>query len=131
MGKQKKTLTPIQGKATGTHQMVTPPLKHKQVLKKTVYARMLSILERYPEARDDYRIAMIHYWMEFDGLNDAILGNLDRFTAWFALDATSPKTLQNRAFDVQRAHPELDSTPEVRSWRDRQGAKGMVNRVTD
>jgi hypothetical protein len=52
---------------------------------------------------------------------------VEAFRRWMASpEATSPKTLQNRAMEVQREYPELDANSTVRAWRDSQGRNGPV-----
>ena len=105
--------------------------------------RLKAILAEHPEARDSYQAAMALYWVEFDGLDAALrkalaqtlpepqAGDLcedlvDAFQEWFVRFATSPKTLQNRAMELQRQDPDLDATPDTRAWRDKQARAGPV-----
>jgi len=108
-----------------------------------VVERLQYILAEHPEARDSYKSAMAWYWLEFDGLDaalrQALAETLDdhqvdalctelatAFQQWFVRFATSPKTLQNRAMEVQSDRAELDASPDVRRWRDRQARAGRV-----
>jgi len=84
------------------------------------------ILTEYPEARESYKLAIYHFWMDFDGL-DLILGNrAEAFKAWFEDRATSPQTLRNRCQEVQNWLPQLDASPEVEQQRQRQATQGPV-----
>jgi len=40
--------------------------------------------------------------------------------------ATSSKTIQNRAMELQSMYPELDADPEVRARRQKQARQGPV-----
>lgn len=100
------------------------------------------ILTEHPEARDSYKRTMALYWLEFDGLEAALRQALTRelgtapdglaeavgaaFAEWFVQFATSPKTLQNRAMELQSDRTDLDATPDVRAWRERQSRAGPV-----
>ena len=85
--------------------------------------RVRHILKNHPEARDDYRVLVARYWLEFDGLDRIIDG--ETFVDWIR-HATSPKTAQNRAMEIQREDPDLDSTPAIRRRRDYQAKAGIV-----
>jgi len=88
--------------------------------------RMTYVLEKYPEACRDYRQAMFHYWIEFDGLADVLGDKLEDFRAWWAETAESVKTLQNRAMEIQNARPDLEAPPDVEEWRQKQSRAGPV-----
>lgn len=109
----------------------------------SIVDRLEYILTEYPEARDSYKAAMARYWLEFDGLEAALKNALidvlddrlvdvllpgltDEFVRWFTNHATSPKTLQNRAMELQSERDDLDATPNVRAWRDRQSRAGPI-----
>lgn len=106
----------------------------------TIKDRIISILRRHPDARNSYQALMYWYWVECDGLLDAIEAcgggdwpyrkhariDGDPFRKWLVSRATSPKTLQNRCMEVQREHPGLDASDEVREWRDAQAVAGPV-----
>jgi len=113
------------------------------VVSGNVVDRLEYILTEHPEARDSYKAAMALYWLEFDGLDaalrQALPDTLDAqqaddmcselagaFQKWFERFATSPKTLQNRAMELQSDKTELDSSPDVRKWRDRQSRAGRI-----
>lgn len=84
------------------------------------------VLSEYPEARESYKLAIYHFWMEFDGL-DLVLGDrAGAFKTWFSDRATSPQTLRNRCQEVQNWHPELDASPQVEKQRQRQATQGPV-----
>ena len=83
--------------------------------------RVRHILKEHPGARNDYRVLVARYWLEFDGLDV----DPDQFIQWIQT-ATSAKTIQNRGMEIQRENPELDSTPAVRKWRDNQAKAGIV-----
>lgn len=88
-----------------------------------------AILERFPGTRNCYRAVMLRYWVEYDGLAD-ILGDdgAEAFGRWFmdAHKATSPKTIQNRAMEVQRRRADLDAEQTTREWRNRKARGGRV-----
>jgi hypothetical protein len=88
--------------------------------------KMAYVLQKYPEARNDYRLAMFYFWLEFEGLDDALGEKVDAFREWFVDRATSPKTLQNRTMEVQNRNPELDASPAVEEQRQRQSTAGPV-----
>lgn len=94
-----------------------------------VVDRIAHILEHNEDARNDYKVLMARYWIEFDGL-DEFLGDLPAmragFLAWFVGLATSPKTLQNRCMEIQRRRPVLDADAGVREERQRQARMGPV-----
>jgi hypothetical protein len=48
------------------------------------------------------------------------------FLRWLGNRATSWKTIQNRALEIQRQRPDLDASPEVRALRERQSKQGRV-----
>lgn len=90
--------------------------------------RVAEVLRRHPEARNSYKALMFWYWVECDGL-DTVLDEreLDAFRSWFcSRSVTAPKTLQNRAMEIQNANPGLDACPEVETWRQRQSRAGVV-----
>ena len=90
--------------------------------------RVAEVLRRHPEARNSYKALMFWYWVECDGLDGVLDAQaLDDFRRWFcSKDVTSPKTLQNRAMEVQNDNPALDACPEVEIWRQRQSRAGVV-----
>jgi hypothetical protein len=83
------------------------------------------ILEQYPEARDDYKLLVLRYWQEIDGLNVDTM-DAAAFQAWLLQKATSWKTLQNRAMEVQNERPELEASPEVEKQREIQSRAGPI-----
>jgi len=88
--------------------------------------RMAYILQKYPNARNEYRLAMYYFWLEFEGLGDALGEKADAFRTWFTDRVTSPKTLQNRTMEVQNRNPELEASPKVEQQRQRQATAGPV-----
>jgi hypothetical protein len=95
----------------------------------SVREKIRYVLQDYPETRDDYRWLMFRYWMLFEGLG-AVLESSDpeAFRRWLVERATTPKTLQNRAMELQREYPELDARPKVRKRRDELASAGPVGR---
>jgi hypothetical protein len=107
----------------------------------TIKDRVISILRKHPDARNSYAACVFHYWCEVDGLRD-VLGkcadtcdwptgehvrvDTEPFRKWLVSKATSWKTIQNRAMECQREHPELDACDDVRAWRDEQAVAGPV-----
>jgi len=98
----------------------------KPVVSGNIRDKMRYILTAYPDARDDYKLACYLYWREFEGLREALGERAEAFREWFVHHATSPKTLQNRAMEVQRWHPELEASPQVEEQRQRQATQGPV-----
>lgn len=92
----------------------------------TIVDKLTYILEEHPEARDDYMAAMFRYWQQFDGLGEVLGEKAEAFLEWFTSQATSVKTLQNRAMEIQRRRGDLDASSDVRKWRDRQAKAGPV-----
>lgn len=97
----------------------------------SVSDKIASILRRHSDARNDYHALIYWYWVECDGLvgileEIAETGSTAAFYAWLVGEATSTKTIQNRAMEIQRKYPELDARPEVRKWRDDQATAGPV-----
>ncbi len=96
----------------------------------TILDKMTYVLEKYPRARESYQYAAFFYWLEFDGLGE-ILGDqalCDRFARWLDRDATSFKTLQNRAMEIQNDRPDLEAPREVERIRQRQSRAGRIVR---
>ena len=88
--------------------------------------RLEDILERYPEARDDYAAACARYWIEYDGLGELLGPLTEPFVKWFVSRAKSPKTLQNRIMEIQSRRSDLEARPEVEEARQRQAKAGPV-----
>lgn len=91
-----------------------------------VQARVAHILREHPDTRNSYKRLMARYWRDYDGLAEVLGERLEAFEAWFAETATSPKTLQNRAMDVQNADPSLEANQKVEEWRQRMSRIGVV-----
>lgn len=92
-----------------------------------VVDKVTHLLESDESCRDSYMELLGQFWLQFDGL-DAVLPveYHEPFLRWLNNGATSPKTVQNRAMEVQRQRPELDASPEVRQLRDRMATQGRV-----
>lgn len=88
--------------------------------------RLTYILEQYPAARDNYRVALARYWLEFDGLDRVLGDKTDAFVDWFTNHATSSKTLQNRTGEIQNQRRDLEASPEIARWRETQSKAGPV-----
>ena len=92
--------------------------------------RITYLLRTYPDTRNQYKTLIARYWIHFDGLADVLPANgnnLDlAFCDWMRDIATSPKTIQNRAMEIQAAHPDLAPDPATRARRDRQARQGPV-----
>jgi len=86
------------------------------------------ILEKFPDARNSYPRLMVRYWAAFDGLQSVLGGDeaVEKFLRWFTSRATSSKTIQNRAGEIQNEHPELEACPDVARWRLQQSRAGRV-----
>ena len=97
-----------------------------QAIVGNIVDKLTWILEQHPAARQDYKLAMYYYWLEFDGLAEILDGKADAFKQWLIDNATSPKTLQNRCMEIQNKHPDLEAPPEVEKWRQRQARAGRV-----
>lgn len=108
-----------------------------------VVDRIEALLVERPDLRDSYQALQAAYWAEFDGLGDALKRPLAErigepaaadlvadlvvaFQQWFARHATSPKTIQNRAQEIQHREPALDARKDIRQWRDKQSRAGPV-----
>lgn len=92
--------------------------------------RVTYLLRTYPDTRNDYKTLIARYWIEFDGLAGVLPTNGDNLTLafcdWMRTTATSPKTIQNRAMEIQSAHPELDADPYTRARRQALARQGVV-----
>ena len=96
----------------------------------SIEGKIEMILRKYPGTRNNYKLCCFYYWLHYDGL-DEILDTVElqaAFEKWFAGSATSPKTIQNRAMEIQREKPGLDACAEVREWRDKQANAGPIGR---
>ena len=91
-----------------------------------IVAKVRAILEDDESTRDSYAELVAAFWFQYDGLGDVIpLEYHTAFTEWLH-KATSWKTIQNRAGEIQRNNPHLDSSPDVREKRNRQARQGVV-----
>ena len=98
-----------------------------EVVAPDVVERVKWVLAHYPEARDSYAALMIHYWLEFDGLDEVVPAEMqDELVAWFVSKATAPKTIQNRGMEVQKADAELAPSVGAKRKRARQAVQGRV-----
>lgn len=90
--------------------------------------RIVYILEVYPETRDDYKTLIARYWLKFDGLQQLLDGpvTVQDFVHWIRTCATSPKTIQNRAMEIQRQRPDLAARPAVQRKRQQQAKAGPI-----
>ena len=96
------------------------------VLSGDIAAKVEALLEDQPDARDSYAELVGLYWFVYDGLDrilppdchDAFMRFMNRATSW--------KTIQNRAMEIQRRRPDLDASPDVRDKRNRQATQGAV-----
>lgn len=86
------------------------------------------ILEKYPNTRNSYKMLMARYWLVFDGLDRLLRDDArqERFMDWFVAKATSPKTIQNRAGEIQNERPDLEASEQVAEWRGKQARKGLA-----
>ncbi len=92
-----------------------------------IVERIELVLESDPETRNRYKALMAQYWYNYDGLDQFMdEETFQRFRRWFTGKATHPKTIQNRAMEIQRANRALDSNPFWREIRDKQGTQGRV-----
>ncbi len=91
-----------------------------------VVERVTYILKEFPYARNSYPCLIARYWGEFDGLRD-LLGEekYEEFVSWITT-STSPKTIQNRAGEIQNDRPDLEACPDVADWRTTQSRAGRV-----
>ncbi|MBN2446594.1 MAG: hypothetical protein JXO22_07710 [Phycisphaerae bacterium] len=87
-----------------------------------------AVLLDNPDARNDYKTMIAAYWLRFDGLAQLLENNPtpEAFATWMRDRATSPKTLQNRAMELQREYDQLEATAEVRRYRNMQARAGVV-----
>jgi len=96
------------------------------IISGSVRDRLFAILKDDPFARDNYKRLIGLYWLEYDGL-DSILGDRkERFLEWLETHATSPKTLQNRAMELQNDYAELEASPDIAELRERQAKAGPI-----
>lgn len=91
-----------------------------------IYDRLAYIMEVYPETQGNYKALHFRYWMEFEGLREVLKsGDSSRFEHWYRYKATSPKTLNNRAGELQNKRPDLEPS-EVREKRLKQSRQGRI-----
>ena len=89
--------------------------------------RVRAILQAYPGARNDYKELIARYWLEYDGLAAVLGDKAGAFLEFMRRDGTtSPKTVQNRAMEIQRQDRSLDAAPAVRRVRNAQATQGAV-----
>lgn len=93
-----------------------------------VVDRINFLLETCPESRESYMTLIARYWLTFDGLANLLAQTPteQEFVTWFEQAATSPKTIQNRAMEIQKGKPHLDASPNVREYRQHQAVAGPV-----
>ena len=93
----------------------------------TVTEGIILVLREVPAARNSYKRLMLEFWRRFCGLEEALGDRMEDFEQWWlSKRAVAPKTLQNRAMEVQRDHPSLEADEEVEAWRQRQARAGKV-----
>ena len=81
--------------------------------------KMAHILRKYPQARDDYRLATYYLCLELDGLGDALVEKADAFRMWFSDRASSPKTRRHQTMETQNRNPQLEASPKAKQQRQR------------
>ena len=88
--------------------------------------RVRHLLETDEGCRNSYAELVGRYWLQFDGLDDVLPAYLhEPFLSWLSREATSWKSLQNRAMEVQRARDDLAPAPDVEQYRQKQGEGGQ------
>ena len=94
-----------------------------------VVERIKYLLREYPKTRNDYKLLVARYWLEFDGLRDMLRNVGDdvdvAFCRWM-MTATSAKTIQNRTMEIQKQHPDLDADANTRRRRNVQATQGVI-----
>jgi hypothetical protein len=95
-----------------------------------VVDRIRYLLRTHRDARNDYKVLVARYWFLFDGLEHVFLADdfVTAFIEWMQYSATSAKTIQNRAMELQSAYPELDADPEIRARCQKQATQGPIRR---
>lgn len=96
----------------------------------TDHQKALHILREYPEARNDYKAAMVAWWIKFDGLGKTLSVRKDRtyfFREWFLRKATPPHTIRNRIQEVQNEYPHLDASEETEEYRQKRSKQGILS----
>jgi len=92
-----------------------------------VIDKVTHLLETDESCRDSYAELVGRFWLEFDNLDIWLpVEYHEPFLRWLNNGATSWKTIQNRALEIQRQRPDLDASPEVRALRERQSKQGRV-----
>lgn len=99
-----------------------------EVVAGNVVDRLDHLLETCPDTRESYMTLIARYWLTYDGLSALLADPItdENFLAWFEQAATSPKTLQNRAMEIQRRKSHLDASPGVRKKRQAMATAGPV-----
>jgi len=88
----------------------------------TATDRVRHLLETDEGTRNSYAELVGRYWFQFDGLDEVLPAEYhDAFLRWLALEATSWKSIQNRALEIQRARDDLAPSPDVEKYRRVQG----------
>jgi len=91
-----------------------------------VVARVRHLLREQPWLRDSYAMLIGQFWLTFEGLDRFIPADRqDEFLRWID-NATKPKTIQNRAMEVQKADPALAPSAKARAARDWLSKQGIV-----
>ena len=92
-----------------------------------VIQKVRHLLQNDSGCRDSYAELVGVYWLEFDGLANVIPPEChEAFIRWLNNEATSWKTIQNRAEELQHRQPELDASAGIRARRERQATQGVV-----
>ena len=93
-----------------------------------VVQAITDILERFPEARNNYDLAIWYTLWEHYGLAEQIPPELHQaFDTWMMRRAPSLKTLWNRVQDVQKKwRPDLDADAAVQERRQQMARQGVV-----
>jgi hypothetical protein len=91
-----------------------------------VVERIRHLLRQQPWLRDSYAMLIGAYWLEFEGLDRFIPPERqDEFLRWIDM-VTKPKTIQNRALEIQKSEPDLAPSPKARRIRDWMSKQGIV-----
>lgn len=91
--------------------------------------RVAALLEQHPDARQDYARLVFYYWRDCDGMSALFArfpGLETAFLDFIAGRATSWKTIQNRAMEVQNENPDLEAAPAVQRLRQQQARAGVI-----
>jgi len=87
--------------------------------------KALHILAEHPDSRNSYRIGIFYWWLDFDGLEEA-LKSLAAFKLFLRYKATPPHTIRNRIQEIQNQYPHLDASEEVEEYRQKRSKQGVL-----